>query len=230
MRYVIIFILLIGCSTKKSGSKIFLTPENAVVLDIEKFQTINAFEQAYCAHFDSSANKKLYLPFDFEQNQIVANSKYSIPIMGPIMRCSPALIRSDIVIYLDSAGHMTNIFEEPLSLNEIDSIFRINTFNFGLDPTLSDEPRKALFSISLEEGLKLQHTNKILGTIANTYESIITHLSDKMSISNAIDSIPLNIILMVYVEPPPRPTQDELDSIREEIEGVIELDLEGGSL
>jgi hypothetical protein len=146
------------------------------------------------------------------------------------MRCSPALIRSDIVIYLDSAGHMTNIFEEPVSLNEIDSIFRINTFNFGLDPTLSDEPRKALFSISLEKGLKLQHTNKILGTIADTYESIITHLSDKTSISNALDSIPLNIILMVYVEPPPMPTQDELDSLREEIEGVIELDLEGGSL
>ncbi|EAZ81068.1 hypothetical protein [Algoriphagus machipongonensis] len=223
MRKFLLLLILTSCISKVTYKQVFETPENSALIDSNKIKTIDDFEVAYCSHFDSTHSKPLMLPFDFIKGEIATTSKYSIPLYGNPMNCSSFDIhRNHLVIIIESTGNWKLDSGAKIDRSQIDSLVNMNIFNFGYYPELSDDPEDAIFRIELIPNESMGTLNTLLYEISKSYLNIINEEMGK----RIKDSIPLNIILDTHIELP----TPVLDSVYDEIEKDIEIDLSNGGI
>lgn len=90
---------------------------------------------------------------------------------------------------------------------------KVNIFNYGKDPSLSDKPREAVTELYLKPEHKNDKLGHILKIIADTYIEMIEaeRIETKWTTENLVNEFPFRLHLRQNIFPVEMPTDEEIE-------------------
>ena len=119
------------------------------------------------------------------------------------------------------------VFNLPWGSNtaftKMDSLVALNILNNGYDPSLSENPRKAVFEISAKGDTSIRTLTQIFDALTTSYTRLLDQKSKEYeSIDSLAKDYPLHIVVAEKTKIPPMDI-----TLQKEIEEQIELDFSG---
>jgi hypothetical protein len=162
--------------------------------DVNQFRSLDSLID----FIESSGGGNAYLlSYDFENQQIdfVSKEKSTLPVwLGNF-----DLHRTNLTIYIRSDNTHIIRNQDDFTKATIKKWVFAHILNYGLDPTLSDSPEKAVFSLMLEKGQPITDANKVIYQIVEAYEQLLFEKAslENISTNKAREKYPLNLFISV---------------------------------
>lgn len=228
---IFVLLLIIFSCQNKSDFDIYKVSnyDNSILSSVDSIKLIDSFNAEFWELEKDNPKIALIFPYDFSKVEFSNYSNYGIKLKGIPFDCYTHIhckSRSRLKLFIDSLNHLTNDDREQVTTNQLKNLMKSNILNFGKEPMLSDKPTDAIISIQLDTLQHFSSLQKPLFDISKAYLTIINDLksTDNLTEKELLTNYPLQILLEKYIEPPLMP-KILSDSIVDEIEGEIEIDL-----
>ena len=224
---ILLLIVASGCSSTDGVNRlkkaVFNLPwgSNTAIVNLDSVQTVHELNELYCKKAQSDATFRLVLPYNMHTCQLQQDAPTGIAVMGAPMKCWIARSGS-YAFRFELEGQRWLANGEIFDFTKMDSLVALNILNNGYDPSLSENPRKAVFEISAKGDTSIRTLTQIFDALTTSYTRLLDQKSKEYeSIDSLAKDYPLHIIVAEKTKIPPMDI-----TLQKEIEEQIELDLD----
>jgi hypothetical protein len=196
----ILTLMLLSCSTADKYELFNVeTSDNFEFLDFEQINDIKTFNEKFW--YSDSLNDDFFFiaKFDFKKGDFSNNSDKGIKLEGLPFRCLEFDCNRGYVqkLYLGNNYEALNDDMKLLNEQQIKELVKANILNFGKEPSLSDEPKQAIFRLYLKPEQRLDKLGRLFKIITDGYTELIDskRIETKMTTEELIIEFPLRLQL-----------------------------------